>query len=62
MAAALAGLAVAAAWSIRTGWADYRMRQGTVAGTERAIALMPDQAEYYARLAWLVSDDDPLKY
>jgi tetratricopeptide (TPR) repeat protein len=57
--AALAGLVAAGAWSIRTGWADYRMRQETVGGTERAIALMPDQAEYYARLAWLVSDYDP---
>jgi tetratricopeptide (TPR) repeat protein len=57
--AALAGLAAAGAWSMRTGWADYRVRQETVGGTERAIALMPDQAEYYARLAWLVSDDDP---
>ena len=56
---ALSGLVTAAAWSIRIGWADHRMRQETVGGTERAIALMPDQAEYYARLAWLVSDDDP---
>jgi tetratricopeptide (TPR) repeat protein len=59
VAAALAGLVAAGAWSIRTGLADYRMRQETVGGMERAIALMPDQAEYYARLAWLVSDDDP---
>jgi hypothetical protein len=51
--AALAGLAVAGAWSIRAGWADYRMRQETVGGTEAAIALTPDQAECYARLAWL---------
>jgi tetratricopeptide (TPR) repeat protein len=59
--AALAGLAAAGAWSIRAGWADHLMRQGTVGGTERAIALLPDRAEYYARLAWLVSDDDPQK-
>ena len=58
---ALAGLAAAGAWSIRTGWADYRMRQETVAATEAAIAITPDQAEYYARLAWLVSDDNPQK-
>jgi hypothetical protein len=61
VAAALTGLAAAGAWSIRTGWADYRMRQETVGGTEGAIALAPDQAEYYARLAWLVSDDNPQK-
>ncbi len=37
------------------------MRQETVGGTEAAIALTPDQAEYYARLAWLLSDDNPQK-
>lgn len=58
-AAAFAGLLAAATWSIRTGWSDYRMRQETVAGTEVAIALTPDQSECYARLAWLVSGDDP---
>ena len=59
VAAAMGGLVAAAAWSIRDGWADYRMRQETVAGTEEAIALTPDQSECYARLAWLVSDHDP---
>jgi tetratricopeptide (TPR) repeat protein len=57
--AALAGLAMAGAWSIRAGWADYRMRQETVSATEAAIALTPGQSEYYARLAWLVSNHDP---
>ena len=57
--AALAGLLAAGAWSVRFGWADYRMRQETVAGTLAAIALLPGQAEYHARLAWLVSDRDP---
>ena len=61
MGAALAGLAMAGAWSIREGWADYRMRQETVSATEAAIALTPDQSEYYARLAWLVSNHDPRK-
>jgi tetratricopeptide (TPR) repeat protein len=61
VAAALGGLAMAGAWSIRAGWADYRMRQETVGGTEAAIALTPDQSEYYARLAWLVANDDPAK-
>jgi hypothetical protein len=59
--AALAGLVAAATWSIRVGWADYQMRQETLGGTERAIALTPGQSEYYARLAWLVSGDDPRK-
>jgi len=59
LGAALVGLAVAAAFSIRAGWADYRMRQETVDSTRRAIALMPGQAEYHARLAWLVADTDP---
>jgi len=59
VAALLGGLVAAGAWSIRVGWADYRMRQETVGGTEAAIALTPDQTEYYARLAWLISDADP---
>ena len=59
--AALAGLVAAAAWSVRLGCADYQMRQETPGGTERAIALTPGQSEYYARLAWLVSGDDPRK-
>ena len=37
------------------------MRKETVAATEAAILLMPGQAEYYARLAWLLADDDPPK-
>jgi tetratricopeptide (TPR) repeat protein len=35
------------------------MRQETVESTRRAIALMPDQAEYYARLAFLAAGTDP---
>jgi len=58
VAAILAGLAGAATWSIRTGWADFLLRQETVADTEQAIALTPDQSECHARLAWLVSGDD----
>jgi hypothetical protein len=58
---ALAGLLAAAIWSVRVGCADYQMRQETLGGTERAIALTPGQSEYYARLAWLVSGDDPRK-
>ncbi len=60
-AAALTGLMAAGVWSFRIGWADYLMRQETVGGTERAIALLPERAEYHARLAWLVSDHDPRK-
>jgi tetratricopeptide (TPR) repeat protein len=57
-AIALIGLATAGGWSIRLGWADYWIRQETVRGTERAIALIPDNAEYYARFAWLESEND----
>src|ERR1035438_3362560 len=59
VAAALAPLAAATAFSLRTGWADYLIRQETVPATLHAIALMPDQAEYRARLAWLLADSDP---
>jgi tetratricopeptide (TPR) repeat protein len=37
------------------------MRQETVSATEAAIALSPDQSEYFARLAWLMSNHDPRK-
>ena len=52
---------MAGAWSIRQAWVDYRMRQETVSATEAAIALAPDQSEFHARLAWLVSNSDPQK-
>jgi tetratricopeptide (TPR) repeat protein len=56
----LIGAAVSAsAWSIRSGLADYQMRRETVRGIEQAIALAPDNAEYYARLASLIADSDP---
>jgi tetratricopeptide (TPR) repeat protein len=61
IAAVLAGLAAAGAWSIRVGWADYRIRQNTIAATEQAIALIPDNADYSARLAVLMSEGDPRK-
>jgi hypothetical protein len=35
------------------------MRQETVDSTRRAIALMPDHSEYYARLAFLAAANDP---
>jgi hypothetical protein len=57
--AALAGLAAAAVFSIRAGWADYCMRQETIESTRRAIALLPDQPEYHARLAFLLAGTDP---
>ena len=46
-------------WSARMAWADYEARQETVSGTERAIAVMPGNGEYYARLAALTADRDP---
>ena len=59
MAALLACLMAAGVSSIRSGVADYRIGQETVASTEAAIVLTPQRAEYYARLAWLLSDSDP---
>lgn len=59
--AAAAGLAAATAWSVRVGWADAWFRTETVAGTEKALSLTPDQADYSVRLALLVSDDDPAR-
>ena len=59
LAVASAGLAAASVWSVLTGWADYCVRQVTVASTEKALALTPGQAAYYVQLAILISDDDP---
>lgn len=59
--AALVGLAMAATLSIRTALADYQMRRGTVEGMSAAIALAPDNAEYPARLAFLLREVDPSK-
>lgn len=58
---ASAGFAVAAVWSIRLGWADYWIRQETPAATEKAIAITPGQAIYYARLAFLLSESQPAR-
>jgi hypothetical protein len=61
IAIAVAGFAAAAVWSARLGWADYWFRKETLAGTERAIAITPDRASYYYRLALLSSDDRPAR-
>ena len=45
--------------SVRLAQADYWSRQETVNGTERALSLGPDQAEYHVRLAKLLADSDP---
>jgi hypothetical protein len=55
------GFAAAAVWSVRVGWADYWFRQETLAGTERALEITPDQAAYYQRLALLTEDDSPAR-
>jgi len=60
-AASLGGLAAAAAWSVRLGWADAWFRTETVAGTVKALSLTPDQAAYSVRLALLVSAGDPAR-
>ena len=61
IAVAAAGFAAAAVWSVRVGWADYWFRQETLAGTEKALAITPGQADYYHRLALLSSDDAPVR-
>ena len=59
--AVLTGLTTAGSWSIRAGWAEYRLRQRTIAATKGAIALTPDNAADSAQLAMLISEDDPRK-
>jgi tetratricopeptide (TPR) repeat protein len=60
-AAAVGGLATAAAWSVRLARADAWFQTETVAGTEKALSLTPGQAAYGVRLALLIGDDDPGK-
>lgn len=55
----VAGFTLAAASAARIGLADYWFQQQTVTGTEQALRWAPDQALYWARLAMLLSDDDP---
>lgn len=57
--ALLVGLAVASAWSIRVGYANYWARQTTVSSTNRAIALLPGRADYHFQLALLDSGENP---
>ncbi|HEY2014732.1 MAG TPA: hypothetical protein VGH38_14590 [Bryobacteraceae bacterium] len=57
----VSGLAVAASWSARTGWADYLARQETVGGLEDAIRITPDNADYYAQIADLFKAVDPAR-
>jgi len=47
--------------SILTALADRQMRRETMEGIKKAIAFLPDNSEYHARLAWLVSDRDSKK-
>ena len=56
---ATAGLAMAGLWSVRIACADYYASRQTVAGTEKALALMPGQASYYYQLGLLLSDREP---
>jgi len=56
---ALAAFALASAWSVRVGIADYWARQATVTATDKALALAPWRSDYYVQLAVLLSDDNP---
>jgi hypothetical protein len=56
---ATAGLVIAGFWSMLVAFADYYASRQTVAGTEKALALMPNQAIYHYRLGLLLSDRDP---
>ena len=60
-AVAVAGFAVAGAWSLRLGWADYWFQKETALATGKAIALTPGQSEYLVRLALLTGDEYPAK-
>lgn len=52
-----AGFTAALVWSARLALSDYWLRQNTLPATRKAIALTPDQAAPYIRLAYLQSQD-----
>jgi hypothetical protein len=54
----LAGLACASMWAVRVAWADYSSGRETIDGQEKALRLVPDNAEYEYRLALLTAGDD----
>lgn len=61
VACLMIGAALAASWlSIETALADHQMRRETMEGIEKAIAFSPNNAEYYARLAWLADGDSKM--
>src|ERR1035437_2116001 len=59
---AVAGLAAAAVWSLRVGWADYLARQETLEATEEALRWTPGRAEYHYRLGVLAAEEEPAKF
>lgn len=60
-AAIVATLIVMGVWSVRMAVADYWFRLETVPATRKAIRLEPDSAAYYARLAAMLQETDPLR-
>jgi tetratricopeptide (TPR) repeat protein len=58
-AAVIATLLVMGVWNIRLAWADYRFRQETLPGTQAALRLEPDGADYYVRLAAMIQASNP---
>lgn len=58
-AALLAVFALTGAWTVRMAIADHHFRRETLTGTQAALRLEPDSAEYYDRLAALIQDTNP---
>ncbi len=54
-----ATLTLMGAWTVRMALADYQFRRDTLAGTQSAIRLEPDNAAYYVRLAAAIPEEDP---
>lgn len=57
-AAMVAGLALAARWSLHVAWADRLAQRETLAATQQAVRWMPGQAVYHFRLGILLADID----
>ena len=59
-AAIVATFALTSVWAVRMAWADYRFRQETLPATQQALRLEPDSAAYYARLAAMIQESNPV--
>jgi tetratricopeptide (TPR) repeat protein len=58
-AALVAAFTVMTTWNVRMAEADHHFQQETLSGTQEALRLEPDSADYNVRLAALIQESNP---